>query len=59
MYRIETFDQEGLTPTSTKVVGERSSEVAVCVRKALNLPNVTEVELHKQDGTSVAYRLAR
>lgn len=57
MYRIQVFDQEGLEPTSTKEVGEKSAEVPVCIRKALALPHVVEVELHHEDGTSVAFRM--
>ena len=58
MYRIQKFDKEGEVHT-TKNVGEASAEVPFCIRKALNLPNVVEVELHEKDGRSVGYTLER
>ena len=54
-YKIQKYDDKGLPVGGAQSAAETSAAVPRCVRKALALSGVIEVELHFEKGTSRAF----
>lgn len=56
-YHIQNYDDKGCPSGPPKSVSDRAADVPTCVRKALALPGVIEVELHFEKGVSRAFQI--